>query len=126
MYEDIYGDGKDFFYIASVADLVESVGREFLNEWIVKRIAKGMKSTSIRIKEGETKNKLDGDSPENYRKIRYAPKGFKMPYTMFIYGKKVAFISTKKELFGFIVESADMATSMRLLFDVVWNTSSEK
>ena len=48
-----------------------------------------------------------------------------MPYTIFIYGKKVAFISTKKELFGFIVESNDMAISMKVLFDVVWSISSE-
>jgi sugar-specific transcriptional regulator TrmB len=126
IFDDIFGESKDFFYIATVEDLVESVGQEFIDEWILKRVAKGMKSTSIRIKEGEMDYKLYGDSPENLRSIKYAPEGFKMPYTIFIYSKKVAFISKKKELFGFIVESNDLAVSVKALFDVVWSISSEK
>ena len=84
-----------------------------------------MISTSIRIREGETDYPLYGNAPENPRIIRYAPLGFKMPYTIFIYGKKVAFISKKKEFFGFIVESNDMALSIKALFDAVWSISLE-
>lgn len=125
IFEDILDEGKDFYYIASVTDLVNELGKEYQDEWIKRRIAKGMKSTSIRIKEGETDYKLYGDAPENFRTIRYAPDGFKMPYTIFIYGKKVAFISRNKQFFGFIVESNDMAVSIKVLFDAVWGISSE-
>jgi sugar-specific transcriptional regulator TrmB len=126
IYEDILEDGKNFYYIASVTDLVGSVGSEFLDEWIKRRIAKGITSTSIRIKENEMDFRLYNDAPENLRNIRYAPDGFAMPYTIFIYAKKVAFVSTKKELFGFIVESADLSKSMQALFDVVWGVSGER
>lgn len=126
IFEDMLSEGKDFYYITSVSDLVESVGQEFLDDWINKRIAKGMKSTSVRIKEGETNYKLYGDAPGNLRTVRYAPKGFKMPYTMYIYGNKVSFVSKNKELFGFIIESSDMSASMQALFDIVWSVSSEK
>lgn len=125
IFEDILEENKDFYYIASVTDLVEEIGQEYQDLWIERRIAKGMKSTSIRIREGETDYKLYGDDPENGRKIKYAPKGFQMPYTIFIYNKKVAFISKKKEFFGFIVESNDMTMSMKALFDILWDTSSE-
>jgi sugar-specific transcriptional regulator TrmB len=125
IFDDILSDGKDFYQIVSVSDLVVAVGKEFLDVWILKRVAKKMKSVAVRIKDGEMNFKLYENTPDTPRTIRYAPSGFKMPYTMFIYGKKVAFISTKKELFGFIVESADMALSMKMLFDVVWKTSSE-
>jgi len=125
IFEDILEDKKDFYYIASVTDLVEELGKEYQDRWIERRVAKGMKSTSIRIREGETDYKRYGDAPENPRTIRYAPEGFKMPYTIFIYGKKVAFISKKKEFFGFIIESNDMTISIKALFDVLWNMSSE-
>ena len=124
--EDILDEGKDFYYIASVVDLVAEIGQEYQDEWIKRRVAKKMQSTSIRIIEGEMDYKLYGDAPENPRVIRYAPKGFQMPYTIFIYGKKVAFISRKKQYFGFIVESKDMTISIKALFDVLWSTSSEK
>jgi len=125
IYEDMTDDGKDIFYFASVKDLVESVGQEFLDDWIKKRITKGMKSTSIRIKESEMNYKLYGNSPENLRTIRYAPIGFTMPYTIFIYNNKVAFVSTKKDLFGFVIESPDFVRSIKALFDIVWDVSSE-
>ena len=125
IFEDILDEGKDFYYIASVTDLVEELGQEYQDEWIKRRVAKGLKSTSIRIREGETDYKLYGNAPENPRIIKYAPEGFKMPYTIFIYGKKVAFVSRKKQFFGFIVESNDMTMSMKALFDVLWGVSSE-
>jgi len=125
IFEDILEEKKDFYYIASVTDLVEELGQEYQDEWIRRRVAKGMKSTSIRIREGETDYPLYGNAPENPRIIRYAPAGFKMPYTIFIYGHKVAFVSRKKQYFGFIVESKDMATSIKVLFDAVWSISSE-
>lgn len=127
IYEDVLEQGKDFYYIASVQDLVEAVGSDFLDEWIKRRIEKNIKSVSIRMRETEMPDiPLYVGSPETLRTVRYAPSGFKTPYTIFIYGKKAAFISTKKDLFGFIVESADLAISMKALFDVVWEISSEK
>ena len=126
IFEDILEDKKDFYYIASVKDLVDELGQEYQDEWIKRRVEKGMHSTSIRIREGETDYPLYGDAPENPRIIRYAPVGFKMPYTIFIYGKKVAFVSRNKQYFGFIVESGDMATSIKVLFDAVWSISTEK
>ena len=105
---------------------MDELGQEYQDEWIKRRVAKEMHSTSIRIREGETDYPLYGNAPENPRIIRYAPIGFKMPYTIFIYGKKVAFVSRKKQYFGFIVESGDMATSIKILFDAVWSISTEK
>lgn len=123
IFDDILSEGKDFYQIVSVSDLVAAVGKEFLDDWILKRVAAGMKSTAVRIKDGEMNFKLYENTPDTPRVIRYAPDGFKMPYTVFIYEKKVAFISTKKDLFGFIVESTDLSFSMKALFDVLWGVS---
>lgn len=40
-----------------------------------------------------------------------------------IYGNKVAFISSRKESFGFIIESAELATMLRTQFEVLWKAS---
>ncbi|OGI69218.1 hypothetical protein A3A09_01530 [Candidatus Nomurabacteria bacterium RIFCSPLOWO2_01_FULL_42_20] len=125
IYEDILDEGKTTYYIASAKDLIDAVGSEFLDDWIKRRIAKGMQTVSVRIAESEIILPLYVGIAETLRKVRYAPAGFKTPYTIFIYGKKVAFISTKKDLFGFIVESADLGQTMKALFDVLWNISKE-
>lgn len=40
-----------------------------------------------------------------------------------IYNKKVAFISSTKESFGFIVESAEFAHLQKMQFDILWHTA---
>jgi sugar-specific transcriptional regulator TrmB len=57
------------------------------------------------------------------REIRIAPKdiGFSMGY--WIYGNKVAFISSKKESFGFIIESKELVEMLSSQFEVIWNLS---
>lgn len=127
IYDIMLEDGFDMHYITSTAELVQAAGKEFLDSWIARRIAKGVKTYRISVREKETFDiPLYVGAPENLRAVRYAPQGFATPYTIFIFGKKVSFVSTKKDLFGFIVESADLAISMKALFDVVWGISSEK
>jgi sugar-specific transcriptional regulator TrmB len=57
------------------------------------------------------------------REIRTAPKetNFEMGY--WIYGNKVLFISSKKECFGFIIESAEFTEMMKSQFNHVWEIS---
>jgi sugar-specific transcriptional regulator TrmB len=54
---------------------------------------------------------------------KHAPKdlSFRMGYT--IYGDKVSFISSQREVFGFIVQSKDFAELMRNQFKVMWTVS---
>lgn len=56
-------------------------------------------------------------------KRRHAPKdiSFRMGYT--IYGDKVSFISSHREVFGFIVQSKDFAELMCSQFKVLWKES---
>lgn len=127
IYELMLDEGNDLYYIASTEELVKSAGAEFIDDWIKRRIAKKLKTYRIGVREDEMfEVPLYIGSKENLRTVRYAPKGFTTPYTMYIFGKKVAFVSTKKDLFGFVVESADLAISMKAMFDVVWSISSEE
>ena len=66
------------------------------------------------------------------REIRVAPEGVAFSMGYWIYGSKVAFISSRKESFGFILESAELVEMLRAQFEVLWqlstvlNTKSEK
>lgn len=64
-----------------------------------------------------------GTGQKFLREIRVAPKdiGFSMGY--WIYGNKVAFISSKKEVFGFIIESKELVEMLSSQFEVMWKLS---
>lgn len=57
------------------------------------------------------------------REIRIAPQGVDCSMGYWIYGNKVAFISSRREAFGFIIESAELAQMLLTQFEVLWKLS---
>lgn len=64
-----------------------------------------------------------GVGKKHLRDLRIAPLYMTWNMGYLIYGDKVAFVSSRKEAFGFIIQSKDFAELMRAQFDVVWNIS---
>ncbi len=126
IYEEMLVVGQDLYYIASVKDLVASIGEEFLDDFIKRRIGKRMKSFSIRMESTEIVRDNYGDQPENLRTVRYAPESFDTPYSIFIFGDNVAFISREVDSFGFVVSSHDLSKTIKSMFDTIWSVSKEK
>lgn len=58
------------------------------------------------------------------REIRIAPSGIDFSMGYWIYGNKVAFISSRKESFGFILESQEFAQMLSSQFEVLWGLSN--
>jgi len=58
------------------------------------------------------------------REIRIAPEGVDCSMGYWIYGNKVAFISSRREAFGFIIESAELVQLLLTQFNVIWSLSS--
>jgi sugar-specific transcriptional regulator TrmB len=128
IFEDFIYDNKQkvIYYISSVSEMITAVGESYLRTWIDQRIKKGIKTVSIRIRDKERKEELFSGTHGALRELKYAPEGFYIPYSVHIYDKKVAFISTKKDMFGFVVESEDFAKTIRVFFDFIWSMSKEK
>ena len=57
------------------------------------------------------------------REIRIAPKDISFSMGYWIYGDKVAFISSKKEAFGFIIESRELVEMLSSQFEIIWQLS---
>lgn len=127
IYEDVLKTKpKEYYYIGSAKELEEITGKEFLDNWIKKRIQFGIKSISIRMRKTEIAVESYQDKGKSLREIRYAPKDIYMPDTIIIYGSKVATISTKKGNFGFVVEDKEFSESMMGLFSALWTISDDK
>lgn len=127
IYEDILKSNiREYYYIGSGEELIRMAGKDFIDDWIGRRIKQGIKTSSIRMRKTEVREEMYQDTKEALREIRYAPADTYIPDTILIYGKKVAVVSTKKDNFGFVVESDDFVTTMSGLFKALWQISLEK
>ncbi len=64
-----------------------------------------------------------GSGGEFKREIRIAPKGVNISMGYWVYGNKVAFISSRKECFGFIIESRELVETLKTQFELLWAQS---
>jgi HTH-type transcriptional regulator, sugar sensing transcriptional regulator len=64
-----------------------------------------------------------GSNKEFFREVRMAPKEINFSMGYWIYENNVAFISSKKECFGFIIESKEFAEMMSSQHEAIWKIS---
>ncbi|MFH0856352.1 MAG: helix-turn-helix domain-containing protein [bacterium] len=115
---------KMAYWISIIEELRESIGEDFLYKYIEEKAKRGLwiKSILVTSKQPHDYKYLD---PRTYEKtlrdVRFTPSEINFSNTIAIYDNKVALISTRKEGFGFVVESADYAQSMMVFYDLLWN-----
>lgn len=103
-------------------EMLASVGEEALATFNAKRVRQKISLETIWVGASQIKKHIwYGADDLVTRKI--APKSCAVEMGYSIYGDKVAFVSSHKEQYGFIVHSADFAKLMRMQFQLLWNVS---
>lgn len=109
-----------------VKDIIKVVGEEFLHEFNKKRVRNNIhirviwpmdKTSDI------TKDTFLAPGKEVKREVRIAPENVDFSMGYWAYGNKVIFMSSKKENFGFIVESKELRQLLKTQFEILWNIS---
>lgn len=57
------------------------------------------------------------------RQMRHAPPGMTWSMSYWQYADKVAFISSKEEMFGFVIHSREFADLIKAQFEEIWKVS---
>lgn len=65
-----------------------------------------------------------GSGPAFYREIRIAPETMKFSMGYWIYADKAAFLASRRESFGFIIQSRELVELLLAQFDVLWQLSA--
>jgi sugar-specific transcriptional regulator TrmB len=115
---------KEYLFIGSGKDVIDMVGKDYIDEWLKQRVEKNIIAKSIRMKSTEVME--DIYQKNIMRELKIAPETIHIAETIFIYDNKVAIISTSKENFGFVVENKEFAGTMRGLFSALWMVSEIK
>ncbi len=109
--------------ILSMHELLEVPGAEWMEEYIEERIRRGIKLNVIRSRSRETES-IWPTSVSHERELRYAPFDVDLGMTMYIYDDKVLYISSKRENYALVIESRELSSMNRTLFNSLWNMMS--
>jgi HTH-type transcriptional regulator, sugar sensing transcriptional regulator len=129
--KNIFRDGLMYRDIATqsfwpIKDMLDSLGPEFFIGFNKKRIQRGIRLQIIWPENERVsfeRYPFLGVGKKHLRDIRISPKGISCTMGYWAYENKVAFISSKKESFGFIVESRELRQMMKTQFDILWKMS---
>lgn len=110
--------------ILSMVELLGSPGEDFMRDHIRRRIAIGLRLRVVRSLSEEV-NEIWPSSVEELREVRFSPA--EMPFTMtsYIYDDKVAYISSRRENFALLIQSAEFAGLQKALFETLWAASQQ-
>ncbi len=108
-------------------DMLKILGADFHHQLNLQRIRQNIYTQGIWPADklvDMRKHPYFGTGQDFKREIRQAPAGISTSMGYWAYADKVAFISSQKECFGFIVESRELRQLLKTQFDVIWQLSS--
>lgn len=114
---------KNLRGILSMNDLRETPGLAAFDEYIAERLKRGIHLRVLRSAAKDTEQ-IWPQSATDLRELRYAPPTVLLAMTTYIYDDKVAFISSKKENYGMIFQSEELAQLHENLFEGIWAIST--
>lgn len=125
VYEDILSVAKkEYVYFSPPQLTLQTVDRLVMEKWVNRRIEKGIRSRSLRVKTKELNNDPIFSEEQNYlRQIRYLPGYIDLKSSIYVYENSIGVISTAREGVAFIINSSDMAFSIKQIFDFLWSVS---
>lgn len=113
---------KRLVAILSMNELLEVPSGPGMQRYIDERVRRGIALRVLRSRSRETASIWQSSIAE-LRDLRYAPGTIDLGMTMYIHDDTVSYLSSKKENYGLVIESAELAALHRALFEGLWLSS---
>lgn len=116
-------DNIDTLTMWPISEMIEILGANYMEDCNRKRIRRNINIKGIWPRDKVIdfkKYPFMGVGKGFLRELRLAPKEMTWNMSYWLYEDKVAFISSRKELFGFIVTSRDFVELLKTQFKVIW------
>ena len=117
---------KEYYYFGSVQEMTQIIGHYYLEDYVAKRVKKGIWSNAIRLRERETELSFMQSGEKNLRRVRYFPKKIdENVAALYITDSKIIVISSMNEGFGLIIDSPELIALMRMVWKMLWEAAEE-
>ncbi len=122
--DSLKSENKEILAVVASREFFGTLGVDFSRYYVEQRVKNNIKTKTIRLKSHEDyEEKFFHQHDEQLRDMRYAPENISFSESFFIYDDVVAYLSSKKENFGIVIESREHAEMMRNIFGVLWDAS---
>ncbi len=121
--EFLKGKEKELFVAYSFDALNELLGEQELKKYVERRKMAGIKVRAIYTKKGGA---LDKEKTEFTESRQISEEQFPFSSDIYMCGNRVALSSLKGKIMGVIIESNEIASSMRSLFLLAWNAAEKE
>lgn len=108
----------------SMLELLKAPGEEFMKDHIRRRIEAGIRLRVVRSASEEIEEGIWPSSVQELREVRYSPSPAPFTMTSYLYDDKVAYISSRRENFALLIQSAEFAGLQMALFESMWTLST--
>jgi sugar-specific transcriptional regulator TrmB len=113
---------REYFYFGSVAEMVDVMGKDYLENYVERRIKKQIWANAIRMREKEIDDDFMKGDARNLRRVRFFPKPIMEDIaSLYIYDNKTAVMSAQKECYGMIIESRELALLLKAVWQCAWS-----
>ena len=123
LWDSLHSDDEELLSCFPASETLEYAGIPEMDAYIKERVRSGKKLKVLRSL-GDMKKDLWPSSRGELREVRYTPDSVHMAMTFVIYGKSVVFLSSKKESYGMVIDSADFSTLLTAMFKGIWEIST--
>lgn len=113
----------------SIADISEFVGADYFSDYTLRRIKAGLTLHALRTREKDREAMSRDVHAKQYitnkkqkREIRHVPDDLAFPITIYMFDTTLAIISSKEEGFSLMIESRELASMQKKIFDLLWAT----
>lgn len=130
VWRDILRTRSETFWIWPIKNMLKSVSKEKLEAFHRERIKRNIWMNVLwpnkdKLNIRESPFLLSAEEGVSLRRIKTLPKGFDQDLGYGIYGNKVAFISSGNENYAFVIESRELAQTLKKQFDFFWKISKK-
>lgn len=128
VFEDIYANDKDeVIGCVDLEKLEEAFPSELQKTLIPKRVRGKLHATTLLVDSPAAKQTKDRDHLENRSSVLVDGKRFPLPAEIDIYKNKVAMLSFEKGSFvGVVIENESIATTLRSIFQMAWESNAKE
>lgn len=123
LWETLDCHSKHLLGILSMYELLEVPGTDWMQTYIAERIRRGIRLSVLRSPERDTESIWPTSSEED-RELRYAPAHIQLGMTMYVYDATVLYISSKQENYALVIESSELSSMNRALFEGLWTIAT--
>ena len=112
---------KTIYEIVAAKDFQEIIGEKF--HFTRRRVEQRIELKSLRVEAREIKQYSQAVHAKELREAKFLPRELTFHSSVMFWDDKVAYLTTRGESLGWVVESASQAEMWRQLFELLWSVS---